>query len=402
MAWRIADQIVNGEIDNRTPGHITGKIWLAGSADPVILDLTGNPMRDMAGCLLTFSNSKPQPAAGDAPRLNPSQVGTVGDMTASRKVREPSVSEEEMCRLYEQRLPIPTHRANCLYLEWFSEANGRVVIEAVGFQLSISEPTWRMSREQERQQVANNREALAGFLQRLTEPPTTPSAYEPEEDRPMDEFQWEKFLKASDARTDRYGELLEKYKNHPQQEQLIARAMGWTWLDEMLEARQRGALPAEDESTEAMEEVPPLEPDPATEGVDWVLDKHGHPQHPLVIRATDLAMDLYHRCKDRGQLGEDGDADLHDMLFQTEMTGAKLAGALNTLCYRGADADPGFLVACLKRALKYLGQALTATSRVAAKTLLLEPEVLQYRNDLLAIRQEILDLMRRYRARPGW
>lgn len=268
------------------------------------------------------------------------QVGTVGDMTASRKVREPSVSEEEMCRLYEQRQPIPTHRANCLYLEWFSEANGRVVIEAVGFQLSISEPTWRMSREQEREQVVNNREALAGFLQRLTEPPPTPSAYDPDEDRPMDEFQWEKFLKASDARTDRYGELLEKYKNHP--------------------------------------------------------------KHPLVIRATDLAMDLHHRCKNRGLLGEPGDEDLHDMLFETKMTGTKLAGALNSLCYRGDDAEPGFLVAYLKRALKHLGQALTATSRVAAKSLLPEAEVAQLRNDLLVLRQEVLTLMQKYRTRSGW
>lgn len=399
MAWRIAEQVLNGEIDNRNPGHVTGRIWLAGNAHPLILDLTGNPLRDMAGCLLTFANPKPKPAPGDAARLNPMQAGAVGDMTASRKVREPTVSEEELRTLYEKRLPIPTHLANCLYLEWFSETNGRVVIEAVGFQLSLSEPAWRMTREQEREQAAHNREALTDFVQRLTERPDTPGPYDPDEDEPMDEFQWEKFLKESDARTERYGELLKKYKDHPQQEQLVARAMGWTWLDERIDARQRGALPVE--ATEPMEEIPPLEPDAATQGVDWVLDEHGHPQHPLVIRATDVAMAQYHRCKDLGLLGEDGDADLHDMLFQSEITGVKLAGALNTLCYRGEDADPGFLVACLKRALKELHLALSAHSRVATKALLPEAEVVQYRSDLLAIRHEILDLMRRYRAAPG-
>jgi len=30
MAWRIADNVIRGELDNQTPGLVQGKIWLAG------------------------------------------------------------------------------------------------------------------------------------------------------------------------------------------------------------------------------------------------------------------------------------------------------------------------------------------------------------------------------------
>jgi len=35
MAWRIADNVVRGELDNRTPGLVQGKIWLAGREAPL-------------------------------------------------------------------------------------------------------------------------------------------------------------------------------------------------------------------------------------------------------------------------------------------------------------------------------------------------------------------------------
>jgi hypothetical protein len=49
MAWRIDEQVVRGEIDNRERGRVTGKIWFAGRAEPVELQLTGNCWRDLAG-----------------------------------------------------------------------------------------------------------------------------------------------------------------------------------------------------------------------------------------------------------------------------------------------------------------------------------------------------------------
>jgi len=45
----------------------------------------------------------------------------------------------------------------------------------------------------------------------------------PAEDKEWDEFDYEKFLRECDARTEKYGELLDKYKDHPDQERLVAR-----------------------------------------------------------------------------------------------------------------------------------------------------------------------------------
>jgi len=70
---------------------------------------------------------------------------------------------------------------------------------------------------------------------------------DPENEQPLDEFGYEKLMRESDARTDKYIELLKKYEGHPDQEKIVAREMGWTWLEEALEADERGALPPREE-----------------------------------------------------------------------------------------------------------------------------------------------------------
>jgi hypothetical protein len=91
MAWRIGNNVARGEIDNRTPGRI-GKVWLAGRSDPLILQLTGNCHKDLAGCRITFST--PAPKSDTSIALVADQSSVVGDMTAARKVR---VSEQFGC-----------------------------------------------------------------------------------------------------------------------------------------------------------------------------------------------------------------------------------------------------------------------------------------------------------------
>lgn len=317
MAWRIHNQVAKGELDNRTPGRVVGSLWLVGREEPIRVELDGDPLRDLAGCLLTFEN--PRPESGDLDKFAALQNGPVGDMTASRKARVPAVSFEEMARLSREGQPVPCHLANVLYLEWFSDRNGRVVIEAADWQVDVSPRAWRMTSEQEEQQVRRNREAMRHFLEAATE---AADDYDPEADKPMDEFGWEKFLKQSDARNERYRQLLEKYEGHPDQERLVAREMGWNWLDDALDADERGGVfPAD--AADSFDDLPPLEPDPATEGVDWVLDEHGHPEHPLTLRTTDVAMAMFHKCNALGLLGENGDADLRSMIFEAQTTGSK-------------------------------------------------------------------------------
>ena len=398
MAWRLNKSVVKGEIDNRMAGRVTGRVWLVGRTDPIVLDLRGNALKDLAGSLLAFSN--PAPEKGDAADLNPRQKGVVGDITGSRKVRVPDVPLQEAMRLAKEGKEVPEHRANGIYIEWFSETNGRIVIESTDYNLEISLPEWQMTEEQQQDQLQANQTAIRDFLDQLSG--AGDSEEEGEEDapcEPMNEFEWEKFMKESDRRTDRYMELLEKYEGHPDQEKLVAHEMGWTWLEEALDADERGKLKKEDDDDEDpfdTDAPSDLIPNPLTEGVDWVLDEHGHPQHPIVLRTIKVAMDMWHRCKDKGLLGENGDKDLHNMLFQAEMTGAKLAGGLNSLAYDHVP-EGGFVVACLKRALGYLHKAIGFTDKVAAKSLVPADELTAYRNDLFSIREETLQLMERFR-----
>lgn len=398
MAWRVAQSIVRGEVDNREQGHIQGRIWLLGRPEPIELQLRGNPYRDLAGCCLTFVN--PTPAAGDRTDLHALQRGVSGDMTASRKVRVLDVSVEEAKALSKQGKPVPEHRGNSLYLEWFSEANGRVVIESADYHIAISEPAWTMTDEEERVQRVQNQDAMRDWLDHLAGDVSDEDDYDPDDDTPMDEFEWEQFLRESDKLTDKYMEVFEKYKNHPDCEKLVAREMGWNWLDDALDAEERGTLvnPGATEYDEDEEEVGLLEPNPLTEGVDWVRDEDGRIHHPLTARSHRLSMSLWRTCDELGLLGDGGSEEVRDMVFQTQTLSAKLAGALDHLAYDD-EREPGFIVACLKRALGYLHAAISASETAHAKEAMTLPLLNKHRKGLFEVREQILYLMERYRQK---
>ncbi len=130
MAWRIDEAVVRGEIDNRVRGRVTGRIWLVDRDEPVELDLAGNAWRDLAGRRLEFTNPEPKPR--DLKGLGVRQTGMIGDCTASRKVKVPEVSMDELMELYKQRKPFPWHWGNSLYLEWFGTGNDRVPEQGAG------------------------------------------------------------------------------------------------------------------------------------------------------------------------------------------------------------------------------------------------------------------------------
>ena len=140
MAFRIHDSVVRGEMDNRVKGIVRGKIWVEGRAEPVLLELKGNAWPDLAGCLLTFTNPLKRIPHPGLDTLHPVQRGSIGDLTASRKVRVFDVPLEQALEMLRQKEKPPEHMANSLYLEWFSEANGRVVIESADYELNISAP----------------------------------------------------------------------------------------------------------------------------------------------------------------------------------------------------------------------------------------------------------------------
>ena len=122
MAWRPTHCLIEGGLDNTRLGKVTGWMRFAGMNDKVTFDLEGDFHRDIRGAKIRFT--------GDATETDPPtdakeymagfalhHTGKVGDMTAG--------------------LPPADYVAGYCYLEWYSEENGRVVIELESTQVEV-------------------------------------------------------------------------------------------------------------------------------------------------------------------------------------------------------------------------------------------------------------------------
>lgn len=426
MAWRIHEHVERGEIDNRECGRVRGRVWIRGRARPVVLDLRGNCCTDLAGCLLAFKNREAAAPLRGGNRFAANQVGTVGDLTASRKVRVAEITPQHFFRVCKKRVPPPEHLANSLFLEWFSEMNGRVVIESTAYDLTISPRLWTLSPDQERQRQQESSRAFSRFIAKLTEAIEATKA-EPPEGKKWDEFDFERLLREGDARADKYMELLDKYKDDPDCERLLGEEMGWD-IDEEFdeESPDWSAMPEflgsegsgcekngqgnpPDKNFDGFDEdeigrtwadplATPLEPDPRTEGVDWVRAENGQIRHPLCVRAMDSSAALRRKCE-RLSARRRQDDNLWRLTCEFQIIAAKLSGALNSLAY-GRDArEASLVVACLKRVLAHVHTGQAALEQVNLKALLPPATIAFVRAELFAIREEILRLMGEFRGR---
>ena len=399
MAFRIHDSVVRGEIDNRVKGMVRGRIWLEGRAEPVTLELQGNAWPDLAGCLLTFNNPLKRMADPHLDSLHPVQRGGIGDLTASRKVRVPAVPMEEFLNWPKEKGRPPSNWANCLYLEWFSESNGRVVIESADYELTLSSPEWRMTPEENEQRAKDAAGGMVSFMGKLTEAIEQQQRGQKDPEAEWNEHDYEKFMKESDARTDKYMELQEKYGDSDEAEEKIAKEMGWDRGDAD-EGDDDEAISVEEMNRiceEAANEPPP-EPDPNREGIDWVRTEDGDLRHPLQHRCFESSMKFWHQADDLG-LEKSDDPDLGQFIFEFQTTGAKLAGALNGIAEGRGYRDNAFTVAYLKRALDHLHKSQAGLEAVAPKKLLPEKMLSEARKELFEIREGILRLMDEFRVR---
>lgn len=401
MAFRIHDSVVRGEIDNRTKGIVRGKIWIAGRRKPVVLELRGNAWPDLAGCRLKFKNPLQRVAQHGLDSLNPKQDGQVGDITASRKVRVPAVPLADFLNWPKAKGQPPSRWANCLYLEWYSAQNGRVVLESADYHLEISAPEWRLTPAEEAERAKLAAAGLTGFMQKLTEAIEQQKRGQKDPEAEWDEHDYEKLMKESDARTDKYGELLDKYGHSDEAHEQIAREMGWTRDLTPEEAAE------EDKRIEEMNRLceealnePEPEPDPAREGIDWLRDKHGHIHHPLQHRCSESAL-KYWRKTDRLGLQNSNDKALGNFIGEWLTTSAKLAGALDGIAQERGPRDAAFTVAYLKRALNHLHKSQAGLETLARRKKKLLPDnlVVAARKELFAIREGILKLMDEFRGR---
>ena len=399
MAWRIHDSVVRGEIDNRVKGMVRGTLWLDGLAAPVQLELAGNACPDLAGCRLQFTNPAKTYPMRKKPAFAPVQRGRIGNLSASQKVRVFTVPDDVAFAMIDRGEQPPERLANALHLEWFSDGNGRVLIESAEYQLTISAPEWRLTAAEEQQRTQDAEAGWAGFTQQLNEAVEKQKRGQKDPEAEWNEHDYEKFLKESDARTDKYMELQEKYGDSDEAEEKIAREMGWLeelTAEEAEEQRQR--IEEMNRACEAALNEPDPEPEPHREGIDWMRDAGGELHHPLQHRCAESAIKFRHQTDELG-LEKSADDDFRQLMDEWRITGAKLAGALGGIAEGRGAADGSFTVAYLKRALDHLHQAQAGLAAVAPKQLLPAGMIAEVRAELFAIREGILKLMEELRGR---
>lgn len=361
MAWHVDEAVEHGLIDNTVEGHTTGKIWLAGRDEPLILSLNGDCWRDLAGTILEFENPNPR-VCPEAAALDTEQTGVVGDITASRKARVPEISDEEMAMREWNGREIPFQWSNVLYLEWFSEINGRVLIEAAGFQLKVSDSEWMMDEDQEEAQKLANLSAMRDFLAqviRRAEPDDSPETTTVITKGELDEYEWEERLKESDRLSDAYQEVLEKYIDDEDSERKEAFVMGWDGLlGAMAERDESGHDDSGDDFSgnwrDSDEEYG--DGDDFDDDEDWLADSH-----PLQTRARELVT----RCFDLVSRSDDAESSAQRLVSSLTQVSAKLAGVLHGHG-DGYEPEAGFVLAVLKRCLNWINEAVFACGELLA------------------------------------
>lgn len=377
MAWRIDEAVVRGEIDNRTRDRVTGRIWLEGLAEPVDLALTGNAWRDLAGRRLEFVNpvavKKPLSAearAGFARR----QTGVIGDCTASRRVKVPEVTMEELLELAEQGKPYPWHWGNSLYLEWFSETNGRVVIESASYLLTVApDIAWDMTVAEEEAQRRKNAGAMGGFIQQLGEAVAGEESGAQHEDQawnegtPQSEAEAEKMQADSDRLADRISARLQREGPDADYEKI---------LREELErrARERGEKPLtpEEEAKRAewIDEMNAAAAE-ALANPDPEREAECRQKHPLADQMFELSVRLMKEPEARGWVPHEAGEEhpLIELGASAASAGAKLAGGLNGCEWPPTVDFCAGVIVRLKRAREFLDDALRAAEACAEEGL---------------------------------
>lgn len=412
MAWRIEEQVLRGEIDNRRPGRVIGKIWLAGRDEAVELELEGNPWRDLAGHLLKFTN--PNAKATDGPGISAYQQGMVGDMTASRKVKIPDCSMEELMEFYSAKQPFPWHWGNSLYLEWYSQTNGRVVIEAAHYQLELdAEPAWILSEEEEIAQQAANAEAMVKFMERMGMAISQAEGEHDDEDDDQPQSLEEAQADAEDARMQL---LLDRVHARLERGEFEIEDFDRIYEEErtrlMRERGEKDPVLTPEELEERRQWIEEMNAIAAEALVDLEAEKWKGPEpeeearHPLVEECSDLAVALYHEIHNAGWLPEDAHQEhpLWEIQSGVSCASAKLAGALG-MSSRYDEWPPdrmiaGNVIVRLKKARGYLRDALRgldsaeeealATPQWRHQTRLKVIDVLAQTDDLLREVREVL------------
>ena len=213
-------------------------------------------------------------------------------------------------------------------------------------------------------------------------------SYDHEPEKTWDEYDWERFLRQQDHKTEKYMELLEKYIDHPQRDQIIAREMGWTqlldgkandWSEEI------DALLAEDDNAALDDDR--LQPSGQVE-----LPGESFEDHVLYRAAFALTVWIDQLFDENAALQNEPSAV--KLATHAALASAKLAAALSD-----DDVDElGMTIAYLKRSLKAITVAMDGGAQLLAEKLVNPQQYAVLQKRLFQVRDGIILLMGEYRG----
>lgn len=210
-------------------------------------------------------------------------------------------------------------------------------------------------------------------------------ADESQPEKTWDEYDWERFLQQQDRKTEKYMELLERFIDHPNRDQLIAREMGWSHLLNEDGAKWVESVDDlfEKEMDELQEEIDALEEQEQAESFEV---------HPLYKAAFALTVWIDRLFEEAPELQNNPAAV--KLSTQAAIASAKLAAALSD-----DDVDEiGMTIAYLKRALKAVSMAMESGAQLRKDAPLSPDRAGSLNQRLFHIRDAIIELMGSYRA----
>jgi hypothetical protein len=215
---------------------------------------------------------------------------------------------------------------------------------------------------------------------------------EPSDDRPWGEEQWEQFLRESEARSARFGDLLETLMDHPDRDEILHREMGWDRKDdpETIE-----------EDVETADLIAALNEPPSEEDLEEIRRQHDALEElPAYRRSFDWAMRVFEALKDEpGQL----EGDLAELIGQTvcdaQMVAAKIAGA-HGMGYE--DESLCGNIVCCKRSLEAAKRSLQGLSELSDLHPPLSGPLAPLLREGQEIEQLVADHIAELRSRVWW
>lgn len=208
------------------------------------------------------------------------------------------------------------------------------------------------------------------------------SGFDHEPERAWDEYDWERFLQQQDHKTEKYMELLEKYLDDPQRDQIIAQEMGWTQLLDAKDWSTEVDALLDDESVEdslSEEEQPATSPD--------TFENHN------LYRAAFALTIWIDRLFDQNASLQNEPAAVK-LATHSALASAKLAAALSD-----DDVDEiGMTIAYLKRALKAITMSMEAAAQLLMEKLITAEQHALLQQRLFQVRDGIITLMGEYRG----